>query len=59
MVAHDIAGAPFLLAVLVRHRTLLEWTSSVMLIMLCLSAAPIDEIQVEPCLMMATLISWT
>ena len=36
-----------------------EENSSTMLIMLWLGNAPIDEILVEPCLMMAALIGWS
>ena len=55
MVAHDFADTSFLVPIWTRRRTFFEENSSVMLLMLRLSAAPIDEIQVEPCLMMATV----
>ena len=59
MVAHDIADAPFLLPVMMWCRTLFEQNSSVRFFVMLLGIAPIDEIQVEPCLMMAALIGWT
>ena len=56
MVAHNITDPPLLHPLMRSRRTLFEENSSVMRIMLRTSVAPIDEIQVEPCLMMAALI---
>ena len=48
MVAHDIADASFLLPVMMRRRTFFQENSS--------RALPIDEFEVEPCLVVAALI---
>ena len=55
MVAHDVADAPFLLAVVVRRGTLFEQNSSIMFFVMLLGTAPIDEFPAGSCL--APLVS--
>ena len=55
MVAHNITNPPHLRPL---DRALFEENSSVRFFVMWFRVAPIDEIQVEPCLMMATLIGW-
>ena len=58
MVAHDFTDTSFLLPIRTCRRMFFEENSSVMLFMMLLSAAPIDEFKVEPCLVVAALIGW-
>ena len=57
MVAHDITDASFLLPVMIWRSTFFRENSSIRFFVLCLSAAPVDEFKVEPCLVVAALIS--
>ena len=56
MVAHDFTDTPFLMPIGTCRRTLFEESSSIMFFVMSLSAAPIDEFKVEPCLVVEALI---
>ena len=58
MVADDLTDASFLLPVMTRRRTFFEGNVSLMFTLLRPSVAPVDEVQVEPRLVMATLVVW-
>ena len=55
MVTHDITGAPFLFAVMVRRRTFFQEDPSIVLFTLWLNVLPFDEVEVKPCFVEAAL----
>ena len=57
MVAQNIAEVPFLFAVTVRRRTFFQEDPSIMFLTLALYITPPDKVEVEPCFVVATLIS--
>ena len=57
MVAPSIADVPFLFAVMVRRRTFFQEDPSIMFLTLGLYIMPPDKVEVEPCFMVAALIS--
>ena len=52
MVAHNITDPPLLRSLLRRRRTFFVENSSIMFTLWFPSIAPVDEIQMKPCLMM-------
>ena len=56
MVAHNITDPPLLRSLLRRRRTFFVENSSIMFTLWFPSIAPVDEIQMKPCFVMATLI---
>ena len=59
MVAHDIADTSIWSPVLVIWRSFFERSVPIIIVVLGPPVVPIDEIQVEPCLMMAAFIRWS
>ena len=59
MVAHDFTDTSFLLPMMTWRKTFFEGNVSTVFTLRFPSVAPVDEIQMEPCLMIATLISWS
>ena len=57
MVAPSIADVPFLFAVMVRRRTFFQKDPSIMFLTLWLYIMPPDKVEVEPCFVVAALIS--
>ena len=59
MVVHNITDPPLLRSLLRWSRTFFEGKVSTVFTVRFPSVAPVDEIQMKPCLMMATLIRWS
>ena len=57
MVAQNIADVPFLFSVIVRRRPLFQEDPSIMFLTLGLYIMPPDKVEVEPCFVVAALIS--
>ena len=57
MVAHNIADVSRLFAVMVRRKAFFQEDPPIVPFVMRLVAAPFDKIKVEPCLVMAALIS--
>ena len=58
VVAHDIAYVSVAVSVIARCQPFLELDTLVRFFVTWLGPIPIDEVQVEPCLVVATLISF-
>ena len=57
MVAHNTADVSLLFTVIVRRRAFFQEDPSIVSFVVRLFASPFDKIKVEPCLVMAALIS--
>ena len=57
MVVHNVADVPLVFAVMVRRRTFFQEDPSIVFLMVRLLVAPPDEVEVEPDLVAATLVS--
>ena len=57
MVAHNIADVPFLFAVMLRRRLFFQEDPSIVLLTLGLYIMPPDKVEVEPCFVVAAVIS--